>query len=140
MTMSEKVSIWAESAPGPLGHYCQAMKYGNTIHFSGQLPVDAKTLELVGPDPGLQIKTVFSYLTEYMHACGGQMSHILKVNLYLTDLADLPAYEKAAKEVFFFLPPALTVVQVAALPLGARICLDAVAEIKPPEGPVGGVL
>ncbi len=138
--MPEKVSIWAEKAPGPIGHYCQAIKYGNTIHFAGQLPLDPKTLEVVGPDPVQQVATVMKHLTEFMHACGGQMSHILKVNLYLTDLADLPAYEKVAKETFFFLPPALTVVQVAGLPKGARICIDAVAEITPPEGTGTGVM
>jgi reactive intermediate/imine deaminase len=137
MIMPEKVSIWAEKAPGPIGHYCQAIKYGNTIHFAGQLPLDPKTLEVVGPDPVQQVATVMKHLTEFMHACGGQMSHILKVNLYLTDLADLPAYEKVAKETFFF---ALTVVQVAGLPKGARICIDAVAEITPPEGTGTGVM
>jgi reactive intermediate/imine deaminase len=138
--MPEKVSIWTETAPRPIGHYCQAMKYGDTVYFSGQLPLDPKTMEVIGPDPVLQVSTVMKHLTEYMLACGGQVSHILKVNLYLIDLADLPAYEEVAKKTFFFLPPALTVVQVVGLPKGARICIDAIAEIKPPEGPGTGVM
>jgi enamine deaminase RidA (YjgF/YER057c/UK114 family) len=138
--MPEKVSIWVENAPTPLSHNCQVMKYGNSLHFSGQLPLDAKSMQLVGSDPALQMRTVFNHLGECVQACGGQMSHVLKITLYLTDLADVAAYDKIAKEVFFFLPPALTVVQVAGLPKGARVCLDAFAEIKPPEGPGTKVL
>lgn len=134
--MPEKISIWSEHVPPPQGHYCQAIKYGNTVHISGQLPLDPKTGKLSGADAAAQAKVVFGHMAELVQASGGQVSHILRLTIYLTDLADLPVVEAELKRVFYFLPPARTVVGVAALQAGAKICADALVEIKLPE--VGG--
>lgn len=134
--MAEKVSIWSEHVPPPQGHYCQAIKYGNTVHISGQLPLDRKTGALIPGDAAAQAKVVFGYIAELVQASGGQVSHILRLTLYLTDMADLPAVDAELKKMFYFLPPARTVLGVAALQGGAKVCVDALVEIKLPE--VGG--
>ncbi len=131
--MPEKVSIFVEGAPSSYGHFAQAIKMGDEVHISGQLPIDPKTNRLVAPDPGTQAKTVFQYLTQIMQACGGQLSNILSVRLYLIDLRDHAEVDKVSKEFFFFVPPARTVVAVAALPFGARVCVDATAQLTPSE-------
>lgn len=130
--MPEKTSIWADNAPAPDGHYAQAIKLAGSVHIAGQLPLDANG-KFVGGDASTQSRQVLKNLTEIIQAAGGQMSAILKVVVYLVDLADAAAYDEASKEVFFFMPPARTIVQVAGLPHGARICVDATAEMPPPD-------
>lgn len=134
--MAEKISIWSEHVPPPQGHYCQAIKYGNTVYISGQLPIDRKTGKLVADDIATQSRIVFGYVAELVQASGGQVSHILRLTIYLTDINDLAAVDQELKKVFYFLPPARTVVGVSALQSGAKICVDALVDIKLPE--VGG--
>jgi 2-iminobutanoate/2-iminopropanoate deaminase len=128
--MSEKVSIFAEEAPAPFGHYCNAIKFGSGIHLSGQLPLDPKTGRPIQGDAEAQARQVLDNMTAILQACGCQMSNVLKTTLYLTDLRDFPIFDKVSKDYFFFLPPARTTVAVAALPGGCRICLDGYAEIR----------
>lgn len=131
--MAEKVSIWAEGCPQPFGHYCQAIKLGNMIYISGQLPLDPKTGKPIGGDIDAQTRRVFDNMTAIMQAVGGQLSNILTTTVYFTDLRDFPAFDKVTKDYFFFLPPARTVVAVSALPGNSRVCVDAIAELKPAE-------
>lgn len=132
--MAEKISIWAEEAPAPLGHYCQAVKLGERIYVSGQLPVDKQTGDIVkSKKPEDHCKQVLDNLTHIMQACGGQMSNIMQLTVYVTDLRLVEVYDKVSKEYFFFIPPARTVLQVAALPMKAHICVDAIAEIPPAD-------
>ncbi|MCB2155849.1 Rid family detoxifying hydrolase [bacterium] len=131
--MSEKVSIWAENAPKAFGHYCQAIKMGNQIHMSGQLPLDPATGKPTGGDIKAQTKQVFDNMTAILQACGAQLSHILSTRVYLVDLRDFPAFDEVSKEYFYFLPPARTTLAVPALPGGCRVCVEAVAEMPPVE-------
>jgi reactive intermediate/imine deaminase len=131
--MSEKVSIWAEDAPQPFGHYCQAMKMGNTVYMSGQLPIDPASGKPIQGDIEAQAKRVFDNMAALLQAAGGQLSNIVTTTLYLTDLRDFPAFDKVSKDYFFFLPPARTTVCVAALPGGAKVCMDAIALLKAPS-------
>lgn len=128
--MAEKVSIFVEGAPSSYGHFSQAIKLGDSIHISGQLPIDPKTNRLVAPDAAAQARRVFDCLTTIMQSCGGQLSNILSIRLYLIDLRDHAEVDKVSKEYFYFVPPARTVVAVAALPFGARVCIDATAELS----------
>ena len=127
--MAEKVSVLAENAPKPFGHYCQAIKMGNTIYMSGQLPLDAKTGKPVGGDIKAQARQVFDNMTTLLQACGAQLSQILTTRVYLVDLRDFPGFDEISKEYFFFLPPARTTVAVPALPGGCRVCVEAIAEM-----------
>jgi|JI8StandDraft_1071087.scaffolds.fasta_scaffold184691_2 reactive intermediate/imine deaminase len=133
--MPEKVSIFVEGAPSAYGHFAQAIKLGDTVHISGQLPIDAQTNKLVAPDAATQARTVFNYLTAIMQSCGGQLSNVLSMRLYLIDLRDHAEVDKISREFFFFIPPARTVVAVAALPFGARVCIDATAQLTTSEIP-----
>ncbi|HNM46299.1 RidA family protein [Candidatus Sumerlaeota bacterium] len=131
--MAERVSIFVEGAPSAFGHFSQVIKHGNSVHISGQLPVDPKTNRLVSMEIGPQAKAVFENLSKIMQACAGQMSNILLTRIYLTDLRDHSAVDVITREVFFFTPPARTVVMVAGLPFGAKIMVEAVAELNPIE-------
>jgi 2-iminobutanoate/2-iminopropanoate deaminase len=131
--MPERVSVFVEGAPSSYGHFSQAIKMGDIIHISGQLPIDPATNRLVAADAGAQARCVFDYLMKIMQACGGQLSNILSMRLYLIDLRDHAEVDKVSKEVFFFVPPARTVIAVAALPFGARVCIDAVAQLNPSD-------
>jgi 2-iminobutanoate/2-iminopropanoate deaminase len=138
--MPERVSIFVENAPPPFGHFAQVIKYGTQVHVSGQLPLDPKTGRLVSAEPLEQAKAVFNNLTNVMQAVSGQLSNILSTRVYLIDLRDYKAVDDVSKEFFFFTPPARTVIQVAGLPFGARIMIDAVAELVPVEGTVKRML
>lgn len=129
--MAEKVSIFVEGAPSPFGHFSQVVKFGNALHISGQLPLDPESGKLISGDMEEQSKAVFRHFTSIMQACAGQLSHILSTRVYLIDLRDYKAFDAASKEFFFFTPPARTVMQVSALPFGARVMVDATAELNP---------
>lgn len=129
--MPERVSIYVEGAPNAFGHFSQVIKFGNAIHVSGQLPLDPATMRLVSPEPDAQARAVFRHLTAVLQACSGQLSNVLSTKIYLIDLKDYGHVDKVSKEFFFFTPPARTVMQVAALPYGARVMIDAIAELNP---------
>ena len=129
--MAERVSIFVENAPNAFGHFSQLIKLGNSIHISGQLPVDPKTNRLNSQDIREQAKLVFTHLTSVMQACSGQLSNIMSTRLYLIDLKDHGPVDEVSRQFFFFTPPARTVIQVVALPFGARIMVEAVAELNP---------
>ena len=138
--MAEKVSIFVESAPSAFGYFAQVIKLENAVHTSGQLPIDPETNRLVSEDPGEQARAVFQHLTAVMQACGGQLSNILSMRVYMTDLRDHKPFDEVSKEFFFFTPPARSVIQVAGLPFGARMMVDAIAELQPVEVKPGTLL
>jgi len=131
--MAEKTAVQADGVPRTYGHFSQAVKFGNTIYVAGQLPLDPKTGRPVGGEFDAQARQVFHNLTAIMAACGGNLGNVMKGTLYLVDMRDFPAWDKVAKEFFFFVPPALTTVPVSGLPGGCRVCFDCIAEMKPGE-------
>ncbi|CAN5445527.1 RidA family protein [soil metagenome] len=131
--MPERVSIFVEGAPNAFGHFSQVIKFGNAVHISGQLPVDPKTNKLVSDDVAEQSRAIMRSFAAILQACAGQLSNILSTRLYLIDLRDHKAFDDVAKEFFFFTPPARTVVLVTGLPFGARVMVEAVAELNPVE-------
>ena len=138
--MPEKISLFIENAPSPFGHFAQVIKFQNAVHVSGQLPIDPKTQRLVSEDMQEQSRAVFRHLTSVMQGCAGQLSNILSTRVYLIDLRDHGTFDKVSREFFFFTPPARSVVQVVALPFGARIMVDAIAELNPVEMKAGSLL
>ena len=121
--------IFTEDAPRAIGTYSQAVKVGNTIYLSGQIPLMPETMELVKGDKTNQIKRVFMNLAAVAKASGGSLSNIAKLNIYLTDLADFPMVNEIMPEYFSEPYPARAVVGVASLPKGATIEMDAVMMI-----------
>ena len=121
--------IFTEDAPRAIGTYSQAVKVGNTIYLSGQIPLMPETMELVKGDKTNQIKRVFMNLAAVAKASGGSLSNITKLNIYLTDLADFPMVNEIMPEYFSEPYPARAVVGVANLPIGATIEMDAIMMI-----------
>ncbi len=121
-----KFIIQTSNAPAALGPYSQAVKTGNIVYLSGQIPMDPHTLSLVSPDFRVQVETVFRYLRAVSEAAGGNLDAIVKLTIYLTDLANFPIVNEVMKRFFREPYPARSTVQISALPKAALIEVDAV--------------
>lgn len=121
--------ISTPNAPQAIGTYSQAVKCGSTVYVSGQIPLDPKTGEMVTGDMELQIRRVFENLKAIINAAGGDFSHIAKLNVFLTDLANFASVNKIMSEYFQQPYPARAAIGVAALPKGAQVEMDCVVEL-----------
>jgi reactive intermediate/imine deaminase len=119
-------AISTPAAPGAIGTYSQAVRAGNTVYLSGQIPLDPQTMELVTGDVETQVRRVFDNLQAVARAAGGELAHAVKINVYLTDLANFQTVNKVMAEYFAAPYPARAAVGVAALPRGAAVEVDAV--------------
>ena len=113
-------------APDAIGTYSQAVKAGNTVYLSGQIPLDPKTMELVGTEVEAQVRRVFDNLRAVARAAGGSLADAVKVNVYLTDLGNFQTVNKVMAEYFSQPYPARAALGVASLPRGAAVEIDAV--------------
>lgn len=127
--MSNRAVIHTNNAPAAIGPYAQAIKAGNTVYMSGQIPLDPKTMELVKGDISVQTKRVFDNLVAVAEAAGGSLTHAVKVTIFLTDLADFAAVNEVMKQYFNEPFPARACVGVASLPRGAEVEIEAVLVI-----------
>ena len=122
--------IRTEAAPAPVGPYSQAVAHGGLVYASGQIPLVPETGEIVEGDVEAQTRQVLANLGAVLRAGGSDFEHALKVTIYLTDIADFPRVNALYAEAFSGDPaPARATVQVAALPLGASVEMDAIARI-----------
>ena len=119
--MSNRAVISSPAAPAALGPYSQAIKVGNTVWVSGQIPLDPDTMELVTGDITHQAKRVFKNLSAVAEAAGGSLNDAVKVNISLTNLADFAAVNEVMASFFEEPYPARACVQVAALPKAVDI-------------------
>ncbi len=119
--MSNRAVISSADAPEAIGPYSQAVKVGNTVWLSGQIPLVPDTMTLVEGDIGAQARQVFSNLAAVAAAAGGSLDDAVKVNISLTNLADFTEVNAVMAEFFSEPYPARACVQVAALPKGADI-------------------
>ena len=121
-----KEKIHTRFAPDAIGTYSQAIKMGSTVYFSGQIPLDPATMNLVTGDIVAQTTQVLTNLQEVVRAAGGSFDHIAKLTIFLTDLSHFPMVNEVMS-VFFNEPyPARSTVQVSALPRGAQIEIEAI--------------
>jgi reactive intermediate/imine deaminase len=127
--VSNRAVIHTNSAPAAIGPYSQAIKAGNTVYMSGQIPLDPKSMELVKGDISVQSKRVFDNLAAVAEAAGGSLAHAVKVNIFLTDLANFAAVNEVMKQYFNEPFPARACVGVASLPRGAEVEIEAVLVI-----------
>jgi reactive intermediate/imine deaminase len=123
--MSRQI-IKTDKAPNAIGPYSQAVRHGDTVYLSGQIPLDPETMELVAGDIGAQAHRVFMNLRAVCAAAGSGLEGIVKLNVYLTDLGNFAAVNQIMTEYFSEPYPARAAVGVAALPLGAEIEMEAV--------------
>jgi reactive intermediate/imine deaminase len=121
--------ISTPDAPQAIGTYSQAVKCGNTVYVSGQIPLDPASGQMVGGDIETQIRRVFDNLKAIVTAAGGDFSQIAKVNVFLTDLGNFQTVNKVMSEYFREPYPARAAIGVAALPKGAQVEVDCVVEL-----------
>jgi len=125
--------IKTDKAPQAIGPYSQAVKIGNTVYLSGQIPLQPRTMELVDGDMRAQIVQVFDNLGAVAEAAGGNLGDIAKLNVFLTDLSHFPLVNEVMAEYFKEPWPARAAIGVAALPKGAYVEMDAVMELDSEE-------
>ena len=118
--------IHTDHAPGAIGTYSQAVRAGNTVYLSGQIPLDPATGELVKGDIDAQVRRVFENLKAVTTAAGGTFANAVKVNVYLTDLGNFALVNKVMAEYISQPYPARAAVGVASLPRGAAVEIDCV--------------
>lgn len=123
--MSRQI-INTEKAPAAIGPYSQAVRAGNTVYFSGQIPLDPATGEILAGDITAQARRAFDNLKAVAIAAGGTLDDIVRVGLYVTDLGEFAQVNAVMAEYFDAPYPARSTIEVAALPKGARFEVDAV--------------
>lgn len=124
--MSNKEIIHTDNAPQAIGTYSQAVKHGNMVFLSGQIPLIPETMELVTGGIEAQIRQVFDNLSAVCVAAGGSLADISKLTVFLTSMDDFP-HVNAIMDQYFSAPyPARAAIGVAALPKGANVEMDAI--------------
>lgn len=118
--------IQTEAAPAAIGTYSQAVRAGNEVWLSGQIPLDPKTMELVSEDFAAQTEQVFRNLAAVCQAAGGSLNDLVKLNIYLVDLGHFAQVNEIMARHFNAPYPARAAVGVAALPKGAQVEMDGV--------------
>ncbi len=118
--------ISTDQAPQAIGTYSQAIRTGDTVYLSGQIPLQPDTMTLVTGDITDQIRQVFDNLRAVAQAAGGSLADIVKLNIYLTDLEHFAVVNQIMAEYIAEPYPARAAVGVAALPKGAQVEMDAV--------------
>ncbi len=126
-----KEIISTDKAPQAIGTYSQAVKIGNTIYLSGQIPLIPETMELTTGEIKIQIQRVFDNLTAVCQAAGGELQDIVKLNIFLTDLGHFPIVNEVMASYFQQPYPARAAIGVSALPKGAEVEMDGVMVIAP---------
>ena len=123
-----RVIIQTNKAPAAIGTYSQAVRVNTTVYMSGQIPLDPASMELV---EGFEnsVHRVFENLTAVAEAAGGSLADIVKLNIFLTDLSNFATVNEIMAEYFQQPYPARAAVEVAGLPKGAEVEMDAVLEL-----------
>ena len=121
--------IQTDRAPQAIGTYSQAVRSGNTVYMSGQIPLIPESMELVDGDMEAQIRQVFDNLSAVAEAAGGSLADVVKLNVFLHDLGHFAIVNEVMAGYFQPPYPARAAVGVAALPRGAQVEMDAVMEL-----------
>ncbi|MGM0832531.1 RidA family protein [Halomonas qinghailakensis] len=127
--MSNKAVINTEKAPAAIGPYSQAIKAGNTVYLSGQIPLNPETMDIISDDFEAQARQVFTNLQAVCEEAAGSLGDIVKLNLYLVDLDNFAIVNKVMEEFFSPPFPARAAVGVKALPKGSQVEAEAVMVI-----------
>jgi reactive intermediate/imine deaminase len=127
--MSREI-IRTDQAPQAIGTYSQAVKVGQTVYLSGQIPLVPETMAMVEGDMEAQIRRVFDNLQAVARAAGGSLADVVKLNVFLTDLGHFPLVNQVMAEYFTEPYPARAAIGVAALPKDAGVEMDAVMQLE----------
>jgi reactive intermediate/imine deaminase len=118
--------IATDQAPAAIGTYSQAIRSGNTVYLSGQIPLDPKTMAMVSDDIDAQIEQVFQNLAAVAKAAGGSLDQAVKLNVYLTDLGHFGRVNEIMQRHLSEPFPARAAIGIAALPRDAKVEIDGV--------------
>ena len=124
--MTHKIVIQTNDAPAAIGPYSQAIKAGNTVYISGQIPLDPSTMHMETGDIQTQTRRVFKNLAAIASAAGGSFEHMVKLNISLTDLGNFAAVNQVMEEYCSQPFPARACVGVASLPKDAEVEIEAI--------------
>ena len=120
------IPVATKLAPQAIGTYSQAIKAGSTVYLSGQIPLDPQTMEIVTGEVEVHVRRVFDNLQAVAQAAGGDLSNVVKLNVYLTDMGNFQTVNKVMAEYFAQPYPARAAIGVSALPRGAVVEVDGV--------------
>jgi reactive intermediate/imine deaminase len=123
---SQRTIIQTDSAPQAIGTYSQAVKVGDTVYLSGQIPLVPDTMEIVDGDMAAQVRQVFDNLKAVAEAAGGSLADFVKLNIFLTDLGHFALVNEIMADYFQQPYPARAAVGVASLPKGVPVEMDAI--------------
>jgi len=124
-----RVTIHTDQAPAAIGPYSQAVRAGDTVYLSGQIPLVPETMALVEGGFEAQVRQVFDNLSAVAKAAGAGLGSLVKLNIYLTDLSHFATVNEIMKEYFDDPYPARAAVGVAALPKGAQVEMEGVLSL-----------
>lgn len=137
MISSDKVVILTPLAPAAVGPYSQAIKCGEFIYCSGQIPLDPKTGEVVGADATAQTEQIIQNIRAVLEATGSGLYQVVKTTVFLKSMNDFPAMNAVYSKYFEVSPPARSTVEVARLPKDVLVEIEAIAiqpHREPPQG------
>jgi reactive intermediate/imine deaminase len=124
--VTHKIVIQTNDAPAAIGPYSQAIKAGNTVYISGQIPLDPTTMQMETGDIQAQTRRVFNNIAAIASAAGGSFEHMVKLNISVTDLANFAAVNQVMEEYCSQPFPARACVGVASLPKDAEVEIEAI--------------
>ncbi|WP_299008238.1 RidA family protein [uncultured Shewanella sp.] len=127
--MAEKTIIATDKAPQAIGTYSQAVKVGSTVYLSGQIPLDPDTMQMASEEFAPQVVQVFENLTAVCQAAGGQLSDIVKLNIFLTDLSHFATVNEIMGQYFKQPFPARAAIGVKQLPKDSLVEMDGIMEL-----------
>lgn len=129
-----KEIVRTDQAPPAVGPYSQAVRVGNFVFTAGQLGLIPGTRDFAGPDVESQTRQALENLRAILEAAGSSLRHVVKTTIFLQDLGEFARVNAVYGEFFPEEPPARSTVQVAALPLGARVEIEAIAVVPDEAG------
>ncbi|MCU0392879.1 MAG: RidA family protein [Thermoflexibacter sp.] len=124
---TERKIIYTEKAPKPVGPYSQAIFKNNTLYVAGQIGIDPQTSKLVGDSVDVQTRKVLENIKAIVEAAGLKLSDVVQTTVYLSNINDFDKMNKVYKEYFSGSAPARATVEVAAIPLKAKVEIVAIA-------------
>jgi reactive intermediate/imine deaminase len=125
----QRQTIHTEHAPKAIGTYSQAVRAGDTVYISGQIPLDPATGQLVSGDIEAEIRRVFDNITAIATAAGGSLAQAVKLTVFLTDLVHFPKVNEVMATYFSEPYPARAAIGVASLPRGARVEVECILSL-----------
>jgi 2-iminobutanoate/2-iminopropanoate deaminase len=120
--------VATDKAPGAIGPYSQAVKLNGVVYTAGQIPLDPGTMQIVEGDVTAQAEQVMKNLTAVLEAAGSSLARVVKTTCFLVDLGDFAAFNEVYAKHMGDSRPARSTIQVAALPAGAQVEVEAIAD------------